>query len=121
MQVGDERAVPPEARAGAAVDRGARRGRQVTGQRRARLRLEAGDARRSPPASTPPPRSAAASTPVDWRPIACSSSRPSLEDHVQQRQQQPGVGVGAYGHVLEQRGGLAAPRVDDDDAPAARR
>jgi hypothetical protein len=41
------------------------------------------------------------------------------EDHVQQREQQPGVGVGTDGDVLVGPRGLGPPRVDDDHAPAA--
>ena len=116
----DERAVAPEAGAGAPVDRGAVGGGEVARPARARAR-----------ARTPVPRlgrlgrdasrraRAARRRRVAWRASAAASSSPSAKITLQQREQQPGVGVGVDRHVLERARGLGAARVDDDDAAAA--
>ena len=43
-----------------------------------------------------------------------------LEDHVEHREQEPGVRVGSHGQVLELTRGLRGPRVDNHDPAAAR-
>ena len=115
----DERAEATEAGAGAAVHGGAVGCGEVAGQRADDVSRHAAYAPRSPRAGRHATASRQLAQPSVWRASAASSASALLDEHAQQREQQPGVGVGADRDVLEVLRGLGAARVDDDDAAAA--
>jgi hypothetical protein len=115
QQEADQGGVPAQAGAGPAVRRGARCGREVPGQRAHGPGRHAGDPLglfRWVRGRGPADQVVSGGLLGDGRRVLESLR----EDHVQQRQQQPRVGVGAHGDMLEGPGRLGAAGVDDNDA-----
>ncbi len=119
-QVCGEGAVPPDARAEPAVDGRPRLAHQIPRQRPDTVRIDARLGSRELGGGEPRRQRLQPFDTVGERLHLRGVDQTFGEHHLQQRQQQVGVGVGHDGKPLERRRRLGAARIDDDHPPAPR-